>query len=180
LASEEQISKFPLLFRIMRGSFAAIAICAAIALAGCGGDDSSATGSSGTLPTASPAEAAERSAPRIRVPNVPAPGDLVRRDLIEGTGPAAQKEKKIVIRYFSVDYATGKGIGAPWSSSPSDFELGEGSVIRGVEKGVEGMKAGGRRELIIPPDLAWGEDGAPPKVGPDATVVFVIDVLAVE
>ena len=63
---------------------------------------------------------------------------------------------------------------------PSSFQLGSGGVIRGWDEGVKGMKVGARRQLVIPPDLAYGPDGSPPTIGPNETLVFVIDLLSVD
>jgi peptidylprolyl isomerase len=81
-----------------------------------------------------------------------------------------------------VDYASGAEFDSSWSrgNEPLNFELGAGDVIPGWDEGVVGMKEGGRRQLTIPPDLAYGPAGSPPDIGPDATLVFVIDLESVK
>ena len=84
------------------------------------------------------------------------------------------------MQYVGVDYETGKEFDASWDrGQPFPFQLGAGNVIEGWDEGVAGMKVGGRRELIIPPDLAYGKQGSPPAIGPDATLIFVIDLIDV-
>ncbi|MEA2443516.1 MAG: FKBP-type peptidyl-prolyl cis-trans isomerase FkpA, partial [Thermoleophilales bacterium] len=60
------------------------------------------------------------------------------------------------------------------------FKLGNGDVIKGWDKGIVGMKEGGRRKLVIPPDLAYGPQGQPPTIGPNETLVFVVDLLKIK
>jgi peptidylprolyl isomerase len=83
-------------------------------------------------------------------------------------------------QYVGVNYKNGKEFDSSWSRyEPYSFQLGAGMVIPGWDQGVQGMKVGGRRELIIPPELAYGPEGSPPAIGPNETLVFVIDLLAV-
>ena len=86
----------------------------------------------------------------------------------------------VSVEYVGVGYESGKEFDASWGREPFAFQLGAGMVIPGWDQGVEGMKAGGRRELIIPPELAYGAAGSPPAIGPNETLIFVIDLLAVE
>lgn len=119
--------------------------------------------------------------PVVEVSNEPAPAELVTEDIVEGDGPAAAAGDQISVQYVGVDYVTGEQFDASWDNgAPFDFELGSGSVIPGWDEGIVGMKVGGRRELVIPPDLAYGPQGQPPDIGPDATLVFVVDLLSVE
>jgi len=84
----------------------------------------------------------------------------------------------VTVQYVGVDYKTGKQFDASWDrGEPFPFTLGNSEVIPGWEQGVEGMKVGGRRELIIPPQLAYGSTGSPPLIAPNETLVFVIDLL---
>ena len=81
------------------------------------------------------------------------------------------------------DYETGKEFDASWQDRPGQpfqFQLGSGNVIPGWDQGVAGMKVGGRRELIIPPDLAYGAQGQPPDIRPNATLIFVIDLVSID
>lgn len=160
-------------------------VCAGLAIAGCGddsSDDSTAAGDS--TATAAETTTAEkppkRTKPKVTPPKGPPPQQLVKEELIPGTGPEAEAGDEVTVQYVGVDYKTGAEFDSSWSrSEPFSFRLGGGEVIRGWDLGVEGMKVGGRRELIIPPDLAYGSEGAG-TIAPNATLVFVIDLLAVK
>jgi peptidylprolyl isomerase len=105
---------------------------------------------------------------------------LEASDLIAGTGRAARAGDTVTVQYVLVDYATKKQIQASWDGSPFPFTLGVGQVIKGWDEGVVGMKAGGRRELVIPPDLAYGASPQPGSgIAPNATLVFVVDLLKI-
>lgn len=163
-----------------------LAACAALAVvvAGCGSDSSTSTsGSTSSSEEAggaqSEAEAAKRTRPKVEVPKGPAPKELVSKDLIEGSGPEAQAGDEVTVQYVGVLYKTGKEFDASWNrGEPFSFTLGAGGVIPGWDQGVEGMKVGGRRMLIIPPELAYGSQGGGP-IPPESTLVFVIDLLSV-
>jgi peptidylprolyl isomerase len=116
----------------------------------------------------------------VKVPSGPAPKQLVEKELIEGEGAEAKSGSEVTVQYVGVDYKTGKQFDASWDrGEPFSFTLGASEVIAGWDKGVEGMKVGGRRELIIPPNLAYGSRQAGP-IAPNSTLVFVIDLLAVK
>jgi len=121
------------------------------------------------------------SKPAVNVPEGPAPAKLVSRDLTVGDGREAIAGSSVTVQYVGVSYSSGKQFDASWDSgSPFDFTLGSGQVIDGWDQGVAGMKVGGRRELIIPPDLAYGERGAGNGlIQPGETLIFVIDLLKV-
>jgi peptidylprolyl isomerase len=119
--------------------------------------------------------------PVIEVPDDPPPTKLETKDIVEGHGPAAKKGDQLTVQYVGVDYDTGKEFDSSWSNGqPFPVQLGTGQVIQGWDEGVAGMKVGGRRELTIPPDLAYGASGSPPAIGPNATLVFVIDLLSIK
>lgn len=129
----------------------------------------------------SKAEASKLTKPKVTVPQGPPPKKLVVKDLKTGKGPAAKAGDEVTVQYVGVNYKTGKEFDSSWSrNEPFPFTLGSSSVIPGWEQGVEGMKVGGRRELIIPPELAYGPAGSPPAIGPNETLVFVIDLLAIK
>jgi len=156
----------------------AIALSAALAFAGCGDDDSSTTAADGG--TTATETNAEKTKPRVTVPEGSPPKRLEIKDLTEGTGAEAEAGDEVTVQYVGVDYKTGQEFDASWDrGEPFSFQLGAGMVIPGWDQGVEGMKVGGRRELIIPSDLAYGEAGAPPSIAPNATLVFVVDLLEV-
>jgi peptidylprolyl isomerase len=163
----------------MRGVLLTIVLCLALALAGCGGSDGSSSGSAETSADA-PAESINKK-PVVEVPTGPPPKELEEIELIEGTGPEAKAGDNVTVQYVLVDYKSGKEIESSWErNEPFPFTLGSSSVIPGWEQGVEGMKAGGRRELIIPPELAYGAAGSPPTIKPNATLIFVVDMVEIE
>lgn len=109
------------------------------------------------------------------------PAELVSEDIVVGDGATAKAGDEVEVQYVGVDYSTGEQFDASWDNGqPFTFELGASQVIQGWDQGVEGMKVGGRRMLTIPPDLAYGPTGSPPAIGPDATLVFVVDLLDVK
>ena len=102
-------------------------------------------------------------------------------DLVIGTGVAAVSTSTVTVTYAGWLYDTSKtdGKGTQFDSSPNaTFPLG--SVIRGWQQGVAGMRVGGQRRLIIPPDLAYGAAGRAPSIPPNATLIFDIGLLAVQ
>jgi len=156
-----------------------LALCIALALAACGDDDDSDSSASAEAP---PEEVAatveERGKPKVEVSDGAPPAELVVEDLIEGTGPAAESGQEVSVQYVGVDYKTGKEFDASWDrGQPFTFQLGAGMVIPGWDQGIEGMKVGGRRQLTIPPELAYGPQGQPPVIAPNATLVFVVDLI---
>jgi peptidylprolyl isomerase len=168
----------------MRGAFLTIAACLALALAGCGGDSSSTAESSSSAPQeeSKPSKQAEAPAtkPTVTVPSGPPPKQLESKELRQGTGATAKAGDEVTVQYVGVGYESGEQFDASWDrGEPFTFTLGAGEVIPGWDQGVEGMKVGGRRELIIPPELAYGPAGAPPAIGPNETLIFVIDLVAV-
>jgi peptidylprolyl isomerase len=149
-----------------------VSVFAAIAIAGCGG--------SSTASTESTATSAEKTKPKVVVPKGAPPKKLVVRELEKGSGAEAKAGNEVTVQYVGVNYENGEEFDSSWSrSEPFSFQLGAGQVIPGWDQGVEGMKVGGRRELIIPPNLAYGAAGSPPAIGPNETLVFVIDLLEV-
>jgi peptidylprolyl isomerase len=181
----------------LRIATTAVLATAALAAAGCG-DDSTDSGAADTgtgAATAAPAattaapEKATATATKLKIskdlskkPKVPKPGGdppsrLVVDDVVEGKGKAAKAGDTVTVDYVGVSYATGDQFDASWDrGQPFPFALGQGMVIPGWDQGVEGMKEGGRRTLTIPPDLAYGPQGSPPAIGPNETLVFVVDL----
>ncbi len=169
----------------MRRALIAIWLCALLALAGCGGNDSSteSTASAEATGKSSPAGAGKEDTskkPVVTVPKGAPPKQLESKELVEGSGAEAKSGDEVTVQYVGVNYKNGQEFDSSWSrNEPFTFTLGAGEVIPGWDQGVEGMKIGGRRELIIPPNLAYGEAGAPPAIAPNETLVFVIDLLEV-
>jgi len=117
--------------------------------------------------------------PKIAVPVGDPPSKLVIRDLKRGNGPAAAAGKTLAVDYKGVRYDDGKAFDSSWSTGrPFQFILGARQVIKGWEQGLKGMRVGGRRELIIPPELAYGGHGQG-SIRPNETIVFVVDLLDV-
>ncbi|SDY91679.1 peptidylprolyl isomerase [Micromonospora pattaloongensis] len=109
------------------------------------------------------------------------PTDLVIEDVTVGEGPEAQPGQVATVHYVGVAFSTGQEFDASWNrGEPFSFPLGAGRVIAGWDRGVVGMKVGGRRRLIIPPQLGYGDRGAGGAIKPGETLIFVVDLLAVD
>ena len=118
--------------------------------------------------------------PTVKLPTGSPPTQLQVKDLKTGTGAEAKAGDQVSVQYIGVLYDNGNKFDASYDrGQPFSFKLGGGQVIPGWDQGVAGMKVGGRRELIIPPDLAYGAQGQPPTIPPNATLVFVIDLVSV-
>jgi peptidylprolyl isomerase len=118
--------------------------------------------------------------PQIVIPQTPAPSSLVTEDIAVGDGVEAVSGKNVSVHYVGVAWSTGKQFDASWDrDEPFDFGLGAGQVISGWDKGVVGMKVGGRRKLTIPPDMGYGSQGAGGVIKGGETLVFVVDLLNV-
>ena len=158
----------------------------ALAAAGCGSskDKTTSTSSSSTAQTtdtaAAPTTAKPRPKPKVKVPAGKPPKKLVTKDLIPGTGQAAKAGDPITVNYIGVNFADGKPFDNSYDrGQPFPFQLGGGQVIPGWDQGLVGMKVGGRRELVIPPSLAYGPQGQPPVIKPNETLVFIVDLLSI-
>lgn len=122
----------------------------------------------------------------LRKPDVepvpgPPPSDLLVTDITVGDGPEATPGKTVTVHYVGVSHDSGEEFDASWNRGEAfSFPLGGGRVIAGWDQGVAGMKIGGRRRLVIPPHLAYGERGAGGVIKPGATLVFVVDLLDVK
>lgn len=170
----------------MRRLLLIIGACLALAaIAGCGSSSSSSSEET-TAPKeaeTTPAKEAtkKKTKPKVTVPKGAPPKKLEVKDLEEGSGATAKAGDYVTVNYVGVNYKTGKEFDASWDrGEPFSFSLGAGEVIPGWDQGVEGMEVGGRRELIIPPNLGYGAAGAPPAIPPNETLVFVVDLEAIE
>ena len=186
-----------------RPGAAAVALGAALLIAGCGSSGSTGTISPGnenssdsalaTATSSTPATATTPAAATVKTPAsgplskeptvTPPPGSaptkLVTKEIITGTGPEAKAGQSVTVNYVGVLYKGGTVFDASWKRNETfPFVLGKGQVIPGWDQGVAGMKVGGRRELIIPAELAYGAKGSPPTIPPNAALVFVVDLLA--
>ncbi len=108
------------------------------------------------------------------------PTELVVIDLIDGEGAEAKAGDQVRVHYVGVAHSTGEEFDASYNrGAPLDFPLGAGRVIQGWDEGVAGMKVGGRRQLVIPPHLGYGDRGAGGVIKPGETLIFVVDLVAV-
>lgn len=123
---------------------------------------------------------AERTKPEIDFPGGEPPADLQITDLIEGDGEVAAAGQHVTCHYVGVAFSTGEEFDASWNrGQPLSFPLGAGRVISGWDQGLQGMKVGGRRKLVIPPHLGYGQQGAGSAIAPGETLIFVVDLVGV-
>lgn len=171
----------------LRRSAQILLAAAALAAAGCGGDDKSDKASSPSASQDSASSTADvQSALKVstdlsKKPEVPSleglpPEKLVTKDIVTGKGPAAKVGDNITVEYVGVSYSTDKEFDASWGKKPFTTALATTGIIKGWVQGIPGMKAGGRRVLVIPPDLGYGEQGQQPDIAPFETLIFVIDL----
>ncbi|MFY9470200.1 MAG: FKBP-type peptidyl-prolyl cis-trans isomerase [Solirubrobacterales bacterium] len=114
--------------------------------------------------------------PKIATPAGDPPSKLVTKDIKKGSGKAAKPGDTVAVQYVGLNWSDGAEFDASWTrGEPFEFELGAGAVIAGWDQGVEGMRAGGRRLLVIPPDLGYGDAGQG-SIPPGETLVFVVDL----
>ncbi|HVE25354.1 MAG TPA: FKBP-type peptidyl-prolyl cis-trans isomerase [Sporichthya sp.] len=117
--------------------------------------------------------------PEIDFPGGEPPADLVITDITVGEGAEAKPGAKVTVHYVGVAFSTGEEFDASWNrGSPFQFQLGGGQVIAGWDQGVAGMRVGGRRQLVIPPHLGYGDRGAGNVIKPGETLIFVVDLLS--
>jgi peptidylprolyl isomerase len=154
----------------------------------CGGDDDSGEPAAKETPeqtSEEPSPSAQREAlkdtstkPVIPKPSGSPPRKLEKQDLVKGKGPAAKPGDTVTVQYVGVSFSTGDEFDASWDKGqPFPVALGAGKVIEGWDKGLVGIRKGGRRMLTIPPELAYGSQGYPPTIAPNETLVFVIDAI---
>jgi peptidylprolyl isomerase len=177
----------------VRSRILVFSLAAGALLAAC----SSSSPGAGSATTAAPATTATSSAagasnvtwspagtfgtePTVVVPSGSPPSQLLSHDLIVGTGATATDGSTVTVQYVGYSWTTKKKFDASWDrNQPFVFTLGAGQVIPGWDQGVVGMKVGGRRELIIPPELAYGSQSPTPAIASNDTLIFVIDLLKV-
>jgi peptidylprolyl isomerase len=173
-------------------AIAVFALIAALGLAGCADDEEDVgNATQGTnqqeaeTTETSPAAAAEALKDTSVKPEIPRPSGapprrLETEDIVKGKGPAAKPGDNVLVHHAGVTFSTGEELGSSWDvGQPLPFPLGGGQVIEGWDRGIVGMKTGGRRMLTIPPELAYGAAGSPPLIGPNETLVFVVDLLEI-
>jgi peptidylprolyl isomerase len=158
----------------------------------CGGDDDGGGGQAAapeetTTPTATAAPGRINPAsiskdlsakPKIPKPSGSPPTKLQKADIVKGKGKAAGAGDTVSVQYVGNSWSTGAQFDASWDrgGEPFTFPLGAGQVIPGWDEGVAGMRKGGRRLLVIPPDLAYGAQSPSPAIGPNETLIFVVDL----
>jgi peptidylprolyl isomerase len=119
--------------------------------------------------------------PEIGFPGAEPPADLVITDVQVGDGAEAKAGSEVTVHYVGVAFSTGEEFDASWNrGQPFQFRLGAGKVIAGWDQGVAGMRVGGRRQLVIPPHLGYGDRGAGGAIAPGETLIFVVDLLGTE
>jgi len=117
--------------------------------------------------------------PEVDFPGGEPPTELEISDIWEGDGAVAKAGNTVQVHYVGVAYSTGEEFDTSWSrGEPLEFRLGVGQVIAGWDQGVQGMRVGGRRQLIIPPGLAYGDRGAGRSIAPGETLIFVCDLVS--
>jgi peptidylprolyl isomerase len=123
----------------------------------------------------------QRDKPEIDFPEGEPPVTLVIVDEIVGDGPEAAAGHTVVAHYVGVAFSTGEEFDSSWGrGDPLAFPLGAGRVIKGWDEGLVGMRVGGRRKLVIPSDLAYGDRGAGGAIAPGETLIFVVDLVEVK
>jgi peptidylprolyl isomerase len=167
-----------------------LALLLGAGVAACGSSDSSdsetaATSTPTETPTAEPANVDEivagvgkntKKKPKIVKPQGDPPTQLVIKDIVKGTGPKAKRGDTLTMQYVGNSWSTGEQFDASWDRGQAfPFQLGAGMVIPGWDQGMVGMRKGGRRLLIIPPDMGYGPQGSGP-IGPNETLVFAVDL----
>jgi peptidylprolyl isomerase len=117
--------------------------------------------------------------PVIVVPKTAKPSQLLTKDIVVGRGQVAGETSTVTAQFIGVHWTSGQPFYASWDkagSKPDTFSLTR--TIAGFTKGVSGMRVGGRREIVVPPELAYGKEGSA-QIGPDETLVFVVDLIKV-
>ena len=117
--------------------------------------------------------------PEIDRPDGPPPRDLQVTDLVVGEGREATPGTMVLVHYVGVSYSSGEEFDSSYGRGPLAFPLGAGRVIPGWDTGIQGMKVGGRRQLVIPAHLAYGDRGAGGVIAPGETLIFVCDLVDV-
>ena len=112
-------------------------------------------------------------------PEKPEPADLIKEDVLVGTGDECKEGDKVKVHYTGKLLKTNFKFDSSVGKDPLEFTLGKAEVIKGWDEGVAGMKVGGKRKLTIPSKLGYGEQGNPPKIPGKATLVFDVELVAI-
>lgn len=170
--------------RNLRAALCPALLALALLAGGCGGsEEMPKTGQPSPNEPQPPAATPEipselQNKPKVGEGKGSPPKELKTEDIVEGKGKAAAKGDQLTVNYVGVLFESGKEFDASWERKQAfPFKLGGGMVIPGWDKGLVGMKVGGRRRLTIPPEQAYGEQGSPPAIGPNETLIFVVDLV---
>jgi peptidylprolyl isomerase len=160
----------------------ALPVLVLVALAsGCGASPARVAATPGTTGPFATVKGHTGKRPHLKIPGDAPPGTLQIEDLAPGSGSAAKDGDVLVVQYEGVSWSTGEEFDASWDRDATySFPLGKGQVIPGWDQGLLGMQVGGRRQLVIPPGLAYGADGRPPAIAPNETLVFVVDLVSIQ
>ena len=158
----------------MRRHPAAVVLVTAALLSACG----SSTGTADD-PTTQATQEDTLSKPTVTVPEGDPPTELVIEDLVEGDGELLEPGGLATMHYVGVSYSTGEQFDASWDRGAPFTTTIPGQLIEGWNEGIPGMRVGGRRQLVIPADLAYGDQSPTPAIAPGETLVFVVDLLDV-
>jgi peptidylprolyl isomerase len=167
------------------GRVISVVAVAAIALAGCGSkkQDSGGGGAQAVQGVTLPPSASDLNVkPVIPKPKGNPPTAMQVRDVVQGNGKPAESGDTLSMQYVGTSWSSGQQFDSSWDrgKQPFKFKLGAGMVIPGWDQGLVGMRQGGRRELVIPPNLAYGPQGQPPAIAPNETLIFVVDLQKVK
>jgi peptidylprolyl isomerase len=165
-------------------------VALALFAAGCGDDNDDEPSAQETATTQTDSPVVEEQAPpetsgalskkpKLTQKSGDEPSELQKKDLIVGKGRAAGEGDLLTVNYVGATFKGNKEFDTSFGKQPFQLQLGAGMVIPGWDQGLAGMRVGGRRELVIPADLAYGPAGSPPDIGPNETLVFVVDLLGV-
>jgi peptidylprolyl isomerase len=159
--------------RHLLASAIVLGLIAVIVLGGLSMNSSDTPTSAVSLPTVT-ANAGE--VPQVSKPIGTPPSELTTKDIIVGTGAEVLPTSTLTVHYYLMTWSDGKVIESSWVGQPATFPLAQ--VVEGWQKGLPGAKVGGRRLLVLPPSMGYGAAGAGP-IGPNETLIFVVDILGV-
>ena len=179
---------------MLRACLIIIAAVAVLGVAACGDDDGGTSGGGHSRSQSDTADGATETEtipseealketstkPVIPKPTGSPPRRLVKQDIVKGKGPAAKPGDTVTVQYVGVNFSNGFEFDSSWDSGAAfPVPLGAGQVIEGWDRGLVGIKKGGRRMLTIPPEMGYGAEGYPPDIPPNETLVFVVDAVSI-